>query len=116
MRPPTRERARVPAARVRLFVALELPEDVRAALIAWRPEARALRPVSDEALHVTLAFLGGRDEADVERIRSALEPLGRSVGELSLGGVRWLPPRAPRVLAVDVADPSGALAALQADV
>jgi 2'-5' RNA ligase len=103
-------------ARVRLFVALELPSSVREVLLAWRPDDRALRPVAEEALHVTLAFLGGRDAGDVERIRAALEPLGRVLGGLALGDVRWLPPRGPRVLAVDVDDPAGALAALQADV
>jgi 2'-5' RNA ligase len=103
-------------ARLRLFVAVELPADVREALVAWRPDDRALRPVADEALHVTLAFLGARDEADVERIRPRLERLGRPLGGLSLGGPRWLPPRAPRVLAVDVADPDAALTALQAEV
>lgn len=113
-----RDTARSPDAsrRVRLFVALELRDDVRAALLAWRPDDGALRPVSEEALHVTLAFLGGRDPGDVERIRAALEPLGRPVEGLALRGVRWLPPRGPRVLAVDVDDAGGALAALQADV
>ena len=104
------------APRLRLFVALELPAEAHAALLDWRPEDPALRPVADEALHVTLAFLGGRDPGDVERIRVALEPLGRPVDRLALGDVRWLPPRGPRVLAADVDDPDGTLAALQADV
>jgi 2'-5' RNA ligase len=38
------------------------------------------------------------------------------VDGLALGAGRWLPPRRPRVLAVEVADPSGGLAALQAAV
>ena len=52
--------------RARLFVALELPEPVRAALADWRDAALArvegLRPVADESLHATLCFLGGRPE------------------------------------------------------
>jgi 2'-5' RNA ligase len=89
---------------------------MRAALLAWRPDDPALRPVGEEALHVTLAFLGGREESDVARIRVAIEPLGRPVARLSLAGVRWLPPRGPRVLAVELADADGALRALQAEV
>jgi 2'-5' RNA ligase len=102
--------------RLRLFVALELPAEVRGALLDWRPDDPALRPVGEDALHVTLAFLGGRDESDVERIRAALEPLGRPVAGLSLAGVRWLPPRGPRVLAVELSDAEDALRALQAEV
>jgi RNA 2',3'-cyclic 3'-phosphodiesterase len=50
--------------RQRLFVALDLPEKLRAGLAAWGeeelvdPQLRATRP---ESLHITLAFLGGRD-------------------------------------------------------
>jgi 2'-5' RNA ligase len=100
----------------RLFVALELPEEVRAALAAWRPRDEALRPVAPEALHVTLAFLGARDEEEAPAIGALLAPLARPVRALALGGAVWLPPRRPGVLAARVEDRDGALAALQADV
>lgn len=51
--------------RARLFVALDLPESVRAGIAEWgRRELRdpALRPVREESLHVTLAFLGWKPE------------------------------------------------------
>lgn len=101
---------------LRLFVAAELPDDVVDALVAWRPRADALRPVAREALHLTLAFLGWREESDARAVAAALRPLERPVGALSLAAARWLPPRRPRVLAVDVADGRGELAALQAAV
>jgi 2'-5' RNA ligase len=57
--------------RARLFVALDLPEELREGLTAWgRRELGdpALRPVAQESLHVTLAFLGQRPEREIEEI------------------------------------------------
>jgi RNA 2',3'-cyclic 3'-phosphodiesterase len=57
--------------RQRLFVAVDLPDDIRAGLAAWG-EAElvdpALRPVRPESLHVTLVFLGNREADEVETI------------------------------------------------
>ena len=85
----------------RLFAALELPAEVRGALGAFGRAAAdgdfALRAVSDDALHVTLAFLGHRPLDDIdpaaEAVRSAVEG---SVAALSLGDPLWLAPRRPR--------------------
>jgi RNA 2',3'-cyclic 3'-phosphodiesterase len=100
----------------RLFVAAELPEEVVDALVRWRPRDDALRALAPESLHVTLAFLGWRDEAEIDVLGGLLDGLARPVGRLSVGGARWLPPRRPRVLAVELDDADGALAALQRDV
>lgn len=57
--------------RQRLFVALDLPEEIRAGVAAWGREELvdpALRPVRPESLHVTLVFLGHREAAEVEAI------------------------------------------------
>lgn len=65
----TKERLKSP--RLRLFVALDLPEGMRSGIVEWgRGELAdpALRPVRRESLHITLAFLGWRPERDVERI------------------------------------------------
>jgi RNA 2',3'-cyclic 3'-phosphodiesterase len=86
-----KERAKIP--RARLFVALDLPDEIRAGIAAWGEEALAdpaLRPVPRESLHVTLAFLGQRPEGEIEAIAEAvressgpapwvelLEPVGR---------------------------------------
>lgn len=61
--------------RIRLFVALDLPAQVRAGIDAWGERALAdpaLRRVPPESLHVTLAFLGHRPEAEVEPIAAAM--------------------------------------------
>ena len=104
---------------MRLFVAADLPEDVRRRLAG---HGRALadvggwRGLDAAVIHVTLVFLGERPEAAVAPIAAALEAAWRPVGGLSLGGELRLPPRRPRVAAIAVEDSRGELAALQADV
>jgi RNA 2',3'-cyclic 3'-phosphodiesterase len=87
---------------MRLFVALELPADARAALAGWAAAATppAMRRVPEANLHVTLAFLGERAPDDATTVAGLLGELARPVGELAVGGALWLPPRRPGVLAV----------------
>ncbi len=104
--------------RVRLFVALELPAEVRAALLRWGREHAAgvsgLRLVVPDSLHVTLCFLGPRPVAEVQEIAAACRVvLGLPAPELALGDALWLPPRRPRVLTVELGDEGGGLAAVQ---
>lgn len=105
--------------RVRLFVALELPAEVREALAAWASDLglRGLRLLAAQQLHVTLCFLGWQAQEAAEPIAAACRPVEVS-GALALRLDRaiWLPPRRPRVLAVALDDSSGRLAALQGDL
>lgn len=122
MSPSRESRSAEPSARsderVRLFLALELPARVRETLIAWRggvTRAADLRPLSAESLHATLCFLGWQTASEIEAIGVACAVVaGEPAPQLSLGDARWLPPRRPRVLAVDLLDPSGALTQAQA--
>jgi 2'-5' RNA ligase len=107
--------------RARLFVALELPTEVREALVEWRNDAvqglPGVRVLRGEDLHVTLCFLGW------QRLSSAI-PILRACGvaaacpraALTVGKAVWLPPRRPRVLAVALEDGSGGLASAQRTV
>ncbi len=104
------------AVKARLFVALELPDGVAAALAAWTPRDPGLRPLAQRALHVTLCFIGWRPEPEIAALVALLPACAAPVPELALAGPVWLPPRAPRVLAIDIADPDGRLARLQAYV
>jgi RNA 2',3'-cyclic 3'-phosphodiesterase len=104
--------------RARLFVALELPAEVRRALAAWTRERTAgmerLRPVALESLHVTLCFLGSRPMAEIEQIATACRAVAAlPAPELVLGDALWLPPRRPRVLTVELAEQEPRLAAVQ---
>jgi len=104
-----------------MFVALDLPEDARAGLAAWRDglvEGREdLRPVVASALHVTLVFLGWQDESAAPTIaEAAFEAAPAAVPTLRATGVRPLPPRDPRLFALDLDDDEGRASALQARV
>jgi len=107
------------SARLRLFLALELPDPARRAIGVWRDGALAqrpeLRPVPDAALHVTLAFLGPTDPGDVEAIGAAAvaAATGSRPVAISVGGVAAVPRRGPRVVALDLNDEGGGAAALR---
>jgi 2'-5' RNA ligase len=106
------------SASARLFVALELDTAAREALARWRADAvdsvRGLRPVRSEDLHVTLCFLGSRPEADIDEIAAACGvAAGEPVVDSAFGSSLWLPARRPRVLAVALSDPEGALGRIQ---
>jgi RNA 2',3'-cyclic 3'-phosphodiesterase len=87
---------RLKSPRARLFVALDLPEEVRAGLEAWGVGALtdpALRPVAPGSLHVTLAFLGFRPEKAIEEIAGVV---AESVGPAPWIELRDPEPRPPR--------------------
>jgi len=107
----TKERLKSP--RARLFVALDLPERVREALVAWQRQALtdpALRPVAAEALHVTLCFLAYHPERDIERIAEVVLGVGSRPIEIRFDAEPApVPPNRPRLFAVD-AESEGAVA------
>jgi 2'-5' RNA ligase len=105
-----------------MFVALDLPDDARARLGAWRDELVGgrgdLRPVAPAALHVTLVFLGWQDESAASAIADAAwaDAGGIAAPVLRAGGLRALPPRNPRLFALELEDEEGRASALQAAI
>jgi RNA 2',3'-cyclic 3'-phosphodiesterase len=106
---------------VRLFVALELPEQVRMALndlIARLklecPKARWVRP---EGMHITLKFIGEADASKLDAIGAALATVHSSAPmEMDLRGVGFFPnERRPRAAWCGV-EASPNLAQLAADI
>ena len=97
---------RLKSPRARLFVALDLPDRVREGLVAWQREALidpALRPIAPEALHVTLCFLAYQPERVIERIAEVTSSVGaRPVESRFKKEPVAVPPRRPRLFAVDV--------------
>jgi 2'-5' RNA ligase len=95
---------------------------VRTQLVEWRSAAVGdrddLRPVAAESLHVTLAFLGSRPVGEVEPIGAAVAGAvsGLPAARLGVVGVKGVPPRRPRLFALDLLDPGGAAAAVHAAV
>ena len=92
------------AKKLRLFVALDLPDRVRSALAAWGSRAldgAALRAVRPEALHVTLAFLGWLPEARAGEAAAIVRAVpARAVPMHLLPEPVPLPARGPRLIAV----------------
>src|SRR4051812_37270019 len=71
--------------KARLFVALDLPDDIRAAIADWQRGALgdpALRPMRPESLHVTLCFLSYHPQQAVGRIASILRSVAPRPVEL----------------------------------
>jgi 2'-5' RNA ligase len=65
---------RLKSPRARLFVALDLPEETRGAIVEWQRRALTdpmLRLVRPESLHMTLVFLGYQPEKEIDRIAEA---------------------------------------------
>jgi RNA 2',3'-cyclic 3'-phosphodiesterase len=90
--------------RIRLFLAIELPEDVVADLVAWGKQHLARgRPV--ESLHVTLAFLGSRPRGELERVVDVLRREATATEPFLLEPVRYRETRSVGMLVLD--DSSG---------
>lgn len=98
---------RLKSPRVRLFVALDLPSTVREGIAAWGREALsdpALRVVREEALHITLAFLGWRWERDIPRAAEIVRQLRAGAPEIALDADPVAVPkgrRPPRLYALE---------------
>lgn len=87
---------RLKSPRVRLFVALDLPDEVRDGIVAWGREELvdpALRPVPPESLHITLAFLGHRPEKEVDRIAEVVRESAGPAPWVELRDPEQRPPR-----------------------
>jgi RNA 2',3'-cyclic 3'-phosphodiesterase len=92
---------------MRCFVAVDLPDDVRAAVAAVQADARAAAPRADvgwvdaSKMHLTLKFLGEIADDVVADVRAAIERVagGHAPFELAAGGAGQFPnPARPRVL------------------
>ncbi len=101
--------------RLRLFLALQLPDAVLDVLERWRDEhlaAADARSLPREALHVTLAFLGSRPARELPAIVSVLRTAVEAAGPVRLEPVRWRETRSVGMVVLhDVTGEAGALAA-----
>jgi RNA 2',3'-cyclic 3'-phosphodiesterase len=92
---------------MRLFVALDIDEDIRARIArfldgvrGFAPDARWVRP---ESLHITLKFIGEKSEAETGRIQRSLETIVADRLELNCRGYGFFPSaRAPRVFWIGI--------------
>jgi RNA 2',3'-cyclic 3'-phosphodiesterase len=100
---------RLKSPRARLFVALDLPDRVRAGIVAWGRDAladSALRSVRSESLHITLAFLGWLPEREVPRLAEIVAASAGPAASIELGDPVPRPERGrPRLFALPADSP-----------
>jgi 2'-5' RNA ligase len=87
---------------MRVFIALDIPAEIRARLTEYMERARLLAPEARwarvEGLHVTLKFIGHVDDAVVEKIKAELRSIKAAPFEVKFSGVGFFPnPNAGRV-------------------
>jgi RNA 2',3'-cyclic 3'-phosphodiesterase len=88
--------------RLRLFLALRLPDDVLDEVERWQSEQLPeVRLVPREHLHVTLAFLGHRPAGEVEAIVGTLRDGARGAGEIRLTPARYRETRSVGMLVLE---------------
>lgn len=111
-----------PHSTLRLFVAISLPEEVKAELIKTQRTLRkqceesALRWTPPEQLHLTLKFLGAVDESQLGALTQALAGAAASSGRLRLRaeGLGFFPAGGPpRVVWAGVRDGGSRLEGMQ---
>lgn len=92
---------------MRLFVALDIPDDIRVRLSEFMqrlqrgfPDLKWVRP---ESLHVTLKFIG--ESKGIEEIKAALTRVHCEPFELSFRGCGFFQPNSPRVFWIGIETP-----------
>jgi len=101
---------------MRLFIAIELPEEVKESLMRLRSAIPGARWVPREQLHLTLSFLGELNESELPRLTGALAGIHAAGFGLRFSGTGCFPnPRQPRVLWVGL-EPEPLLESLAAVV
>ena len=108
--------------KLRLFIAIPIPEPVRDEIIRVQREMQPLAPQSaarwtrPDQFHLTLRFLGDVPVAGLEKLKESVNAVCRSARPLQLRaeGAGFFPsPHSPRVVWVGIDDQAGLLVDLQ---
>jgi 2'-5' RNA ligase len=98
----------------RLFTALELPQDVVAALALTRGGLFGARWIDPEDYHITLRFIGDIDPRTADDVVAALDEVRRAPAPVEFETLSWFGGDKPRALVAKV-KPAAALTELAAD-
>jgi len=95
---------------MRLFIALDIPDEIRAKMTRYLEGVREFAPdarwVKPESFHVTLKFIGEQKDDQVERIQHELATVHAQPFDISLRGQGFFPnPRSPRVFWLGIEAP-----------
>ncbi|MEZ5932804.1 MAG: RNA 2',3'-cyclic phosphodiesterase [Alphaproteobacteria bacterium] len=83
----------------RLFVALDLPDEINESLAPLMRGLGDVRWMTDDQLHLTLRFIGELDNGRAHEVADALSLVPGMAFELRLKGIGHFPPRGePRVI------------------
>jgi RNA 2',3'-cyclic 3'-phosphodiesterase len=101
--------------RLRLFLALRLPDDVLDEVEHWQVgELHGIRLVPRDHLHITLAFLGSRPSGELPGVVGALRDAAAGAGEIRLTLLRYRETRSVGMLVLE--DEGGAAAMLAGEI
>jgi len=91
---------------MRLFVALDIPNEIRARISTFIAGVRGFAPdvrfVSPESLHVTLKFIGEFDDGRLNQVTKALSGIEGQHFDLSFRSVGFFTARSPRVFWIGI--------------
>src|SRR6266704_1162581 len=92
---------------MRIFLALDVPDEIRAPMLEYLERARSLTPEArwarPEGLHVTLKFVGEVNDARVHEMTTALSTVKAASFQVSFQDVGFFPnPKSPRVFWIGV--------------
>jgi len=92
---------------MRIFIALDIPAEIRKRIAEFVERARPYAPEAKwarmEGLNVTLKFVGGVNDAKVQEIRSALPAVKAEPFDVTFSGTGFFPaPNSPRVFWIGV--------------
>ena len=109
--------------KIRSFIAIEIPEEVRQklreVLLELRGSGAEVKWVRPEGIHITLKFLGETNRETLEALSAVLRPLaeGSSSFEVKAQGLGCFPSlRNPRVVWAGLVEERGALSELQREI
>lgn len=87
---------------MRVFLAIDLPDDIRTELVRLQEHLPVGRPVPPDNLHLTLSFLGEQSAATCEDAHAALSDLRAKPFDLCLAGLGSFGKKTPHVIWADV--------------
>ena len=99
---------------LRLFIGLEIPQEIGQSLAMLRGGVPGARWIDPENYHLTLRFIGDVDDDTAHEINSMLERVRRRSFELRLDGLTSFGGRKPRAI-VATAAPTPALLEIKAE-
>lgn len=123
MKPSQSTRQPQAAEKIRLFIAIDLPESLRDAIRAIQTDIRGsgfkAKWTAPENMHLTLKFLGNADAYYIDKINQAIQTTVQEMTPFQLSGRRlgvFPNPRRPRVIWIGLQGDIGTLLGLQKQV